>query len=798
MTTPTIPTAKVDDTVTARIDFAHVVENQIFIYGWILDLSTEVDTALVHVGEFVIDLMKQAIRLRRPDIAQHFAKKTGSDEHGFYALIDLPEDIDTVTDIRLCITLSSGKTAESRWPAWQDDSVPPAILPAYATTLKELLHDLPPAEAKCLIEFVPPALRVHTAAKAREIFPPLVQYAVDSCWLLENRILVVSGWLVDPLSCLTLVQLSVGSSLFSFLEGSLRIPRPDITVDPSLYQGTDAIRLHGFIFVEPIAAQDAKAEKAKFTLAAGQDTVRFSRSLCRTPQEAREEFLSLVNKLEPEAALQLIERVTGILESSPAERSLYAMLRLSQRQAIERLPPSLQHANPRFALHIDRAIPVADAGIFIIGWFDAEPALSLRVACHCGPIRVIISDNWIRHTRKDVTSHLQSEGIRPPNQEHGFSCYVPLFHRDALYYLSVTTPSGEVQKMRVTLAKKSESPLGTVNVLLTSFDAKHRDLRSLLDHHIGPAVRAAWASRHKHKLEPTVSHYGPRLADPPLSIIVPLYGRYDFVEYQMALFANDPEIKTVELIYVVDDPTIFDDFRNMCPDLFGLYELPFQVVFAGTNLGFAGANNLGAGVARGQYSILMNSDVVPKRPGWAGEMLRIYKTLPKPGLLGAKLLYEDGSIQHAGIAFRRYAPWGGLWINDHPLKGQSPLGLAGVFEVDAVTAACVLIDADLYRELGGLSEDYIIGDFEDSDLCLRAKAAGRTNQVALNVELYHLERQSQNRTGDLFWRANLTAYNCWLQNSRWADVIETSRNGSSFFPLTPGMDPGSATRTSPI
>jgi GT2 family glycosyltransferase len=152
--------------------------------------------------------------------------------------------------------------------------------------------------------------------------------------------------------------------------------------------------------------------------------------------------------------------------------------------------------------------------------------------------------------------------------------------------------------------------------------------------------------------------------------------------------------------------------------------------------------------------------------------LQLYCSHPDTGLLGAKLLYEDGSVQHAGMAFRRHADWGGLWINHHPFKGQSGIGLTGVHEPDAVTAACVLVEAALFRELGGFSEDYIIGDFEDSDLCLRARALGRVNRVALDTELYHLERQSQNRVGDNVWRTNLTVYNCWLHNRRWAGSME--------------------------
>ena len=77
----------------------------------------------------------------------------------------------------------------------------------------------------------------------------------------------------------------------------------------------------------------------------------------------------------------------------------------------------------------------------------------------------------------------------------------------------------------------------------------------------------------------------------------------------------------------------------------------------------------------------------------------------------------------------------------------------------------------LYRGLGGLSEDYIIGDFEDSDFCHRVRRSGRRNRVALDVALYHLERQSQALDGDAAWRRALTLYNCWLHDRRWGATI---------------------------
>ena len=333
--------------------------------------------------------------------------------------------------------------------------------------------------------------------------------------------------------------------------------------------------------------------------------------------------------------------------------------------------------------------------------------------------------------------------------------------------------------MRLKVDDKAETPIQTVRALLSSFRCEHPDLSALMDRQIGPAVEVAWAARHKPVPKPVVRSYGTQPTNPSLSILVPLYGRHDFADYQLALFADDPDFQTVELIYVVDDPAILGGFRSACPDLYCTFLVPFVLASPCANLGFAGANNFGAEIARGQYLLFLNSDVLPKRPLWASDLLRIYRSLQSPGMLGAKLLYEDGSIQHAGMAFRRYSAWSDMWINDHPLKGQSPFGLSGVTEVDAVTAACAVMETALYRKLGGFSEDYIVGDFEDSDLCLRASSAGRRNYVALDVEMYHLERQSQTWIGDSILRTNLTLYNCWLQNSRWAEQIEKGHKESS-------------------
>jgi len=133
----------------------------------------------------------------------------------------------------------------------------------------------------------------------------------------------------------------------------------------------------------------------------------------------------------------------------------------------------------------------------------------------------------------------------------------------------------------MSVSEKAESALQTVRALLTSFHSERGDPRSLMERHVGPAVQAVWAARYKPVRKSVVCSYGPAPSNPLVSIIVPLYGRHDLAEYQMALFADDTEFQSVELIYVVDDPAIVDEFRRVSPDLYGMYQVPFVLAFPG-------------------------------------------------------------------------------------------------------------------------------------------------------------------------------------------------------------------------
>jgi GT2 family glycosyltransferase len=77
----------------------------------------------------------------------------------------------------------------------------------------------------------------------------------------------------------------------------------------------------------------------------------------------------------------------------------------------------------------------------------------------------------------------------------------------------------------------------------------------------------------------------------------------------------------------------------------------------------------------------------------------------------------------------------------------------------------------LYEDLGGFDESYVIGDYEDSDLCLKIRKAGFGIIYAPSVSLYHLERQSISRSTD-YTRGAASQHNAWLQTKRWDAQID--------------------------
>ena len=193
-------------------------------------------------------------------------------------------------------------------------------------------------------------------------------------------------------------------------------------------------------------------------------------------------------------------------------------------------------------------------------------------------------------------------------------------------------------------------PGGAVLGDLTLERLPSSDLR---EHHIRPAIERIQERLAGRVGIDAIDQLGTPPSRPEVSIVVLLYKRIDFVEHQLAQFVHDPELGRADLVYVLDSPEHADALRGYARQLHRLYRMPFRIVTLDGNGGFSRANNLGASVAEGRLLLLLNSDVLPERPGWLGQMVRFLDAHPNIGVLSPKLLYEDESLQHAGLYFDR-------------------------------------------------------------------------------------------------------------------------------------------------
>jgi GT2 family glycosyltransferase len=176
-----------------------------------------------------------------------------------------------------------------------------------------------------------------------------------------------------------------------------------------------------------------------------------------------------------------------------------------------------------------------------------------------------------------------------------------------------------------------------------------------------------------------------------------------------------------------------------------------------TNMGYAASCNRGVQRSSGDLVVLLNNDTEPL-DGWLEAMVTYLDDHPAAGIVGCKLLYPDGRIQHAGVAFGAtgypYHLYNGF-PGDHPATNRSRR-----FQV--VTAACMALARPLFDALGGFDEGFV-NSAEDVDLCLRAGELGYEVHYCAEAQVIHLESATRGR--DLQRQSEL------LYRQRWADRV---------------------------
>ncbi len=434
----------------------------------------------------------------------------------------------------------------------------------------------------------------------------------------------------------------------------------------------------------------------------------------------------------------------------------------------------------RIFLEFDEVIACPPGGLAIMGWFLAKAgtvrSMRLRSSSMNQPIDF---ESCIRIQRPDVIASLGAEhGFDDPRC--GFIVYVPCTAiANSEMYVEVETAQREVGYRKLPPSKLTG--IAAIKRLLNTFDLRYGEIPRAFDQTIGKAVGHLNDQRLAKPPRTDMIEFGRVNPSPRFSVIVPLYGRLDFIEYQLAFLSSHKAAADYEFIYVLDDPPKRREAERLFSSAYARFQIPFRALLMEQNMGFAPANNVGLRAARGTYICYLNSDVFPGRHDWLERLAERMEQNPDLGTVGPTLLYGDGSIQHEGMTFKQLPEFGNWLFPDHINKGMRRALKPGLVRHIGITGACMLLRRDVALALGGFDESFIIGDFEDTDLCLRLHQMGLNSAVVTDVTMFHLERKSQAGSAQS-WRMNLTLYNAWVHEKRWAETIQAHplRNGPAY------------------
>ena len=307
--------------------------------------------------------------------------------------------------------------------------------------------------------------------------------------------------------------------------------------------------------------------------------------------------------------------------------------------------------------------------------------LALRVLEHCGPKRVVHIPKVLYHWRVSAQSTASTVEAKPYVLDAGRRAVQD--HLDRVCRGATVEPVPGIPFQRVHYPFRASQPLASI--LIPSRDA-HKVLRACVD-----------------------------------SILE----RTEYGRYEILVMDNDSEDEeSIAYLRYLNESSLVRVLS---------FPGPFN---------FSRINNVAVRAARGEVVVLLNNDTEVISRDWLRELVS-QAVRPEVGAVGARLLYPDGTVQHAGVV----TGVGG--VADH-VPSQLARGGPGYFahalltrDVSAVTGACLAIRRQLYRKMDGLDEKNLAVAFNDIDLCLRLREQGYRVIYAPAAELYHHESKSR-------------------------------------------------------
>lgn len=225
---------------------------------------------------------------------------------------------------------------------------------------------------------------------------------------------------------------------------------------------------------------------------------------------------------------------------------------------------------------------------------------------------------------------------------------------------------------------------------------------------------------------------------PLVSIVIPNKDNAEVLAVCIDSILEKSTYENFEIIIVENNstqPKTFDYYTSIAEQ-----DSRVSIITWEHEFNFSKIINFGASKAMGEYLILLNNDTEVISPRWIDDMLGICQQ-SQVGIVGAKLYFRDGTIQHAGVGIGGEGA-GHLNVNlDKSASGYFNTTIT-THELSAVTAACMMTKRSVFFEVGGFEEDLVVA-FNDVDYCLKVRRSGKLVVFCAEVELYHYESLSR-------------------------------------------------------
>ena len=264
----------------------------------------------------------------------------------------------------------------------------------------------------------------------------------------------------------------------------------------------------------------------------------------------------------------------------------------------------------------------------------------------------------------------------------------------------------------------------------------------------------------------------PVQGNPLVSVIIPNKDEKETLQTCLEMLEKNTSYQNFEIIIIENNSTtdeIFKYYKELSKDP------RIHLLRWGKEFNYSAINNFGVAHAKGEYLLFLNNDVKAINPDWMEEMLGVCQR-PEVGGVGAKLIYPDNTIQHAGCVIGMGGIAGHMFV-DMPADRTGYLHKASLLQdMSAVTAACLMMKKNVFEEAGGFTEDLAVA-FNDVDLCLKVRKNDHLIVYDPYARLYHMESKTRGAEDS---KEKIRRFQTEIEYMRchWLDIL---KNGDPYY-----------------